>query len=203
MKTILNKLITVLCLLFVSQSAFSQSAVGVLDKVAEKFKSGGDVVIGFTVNSKDASSDGTIKLSGQKFHIALTGMNIWFNGKTMWSYVEENMEVNVTNPTPAEVAKLNPYSFVTLYKSGYKTKFDKSTSVYHDIILTAVNNDKDFKNINVRINKSNMQLMYVKMQTENGSVEIKVNSYKSAKFKPDTFVFNKKKYPGVDIIDLR
>ena len=66
-----------------------------------------------------------------------------------------------------------------------------------------INNDKDFKTINVRINKSNMQLMYVKMQTENGSVEIKVNSYKSAKFKLDTFVFNKKKYPGVDIIDLR
>lgn len=204
MKTLINRLLTIFCLLFVMQSAFSQSAVAVLDKVAEKFKNGGDVLVGFSLNSREVpSSSGTIKLSGQKFYIELQGMKIWFNGKTMWSYVEDNMEVNVTNPTPAEVAKLNPYAFVTLYKSGYKTKFGKSTSKYYDIILSALSKDKDFKSINVRVGKSNHQLMYVKMQAEGSEVEIHVNSYKQAKFKPDTFVFDKKKYPEVDIIDLR
>ena len=42
------------------------------------------------------------QLSGQKFVVNMGGTITWFDGKTMWSYVKKNEEVNVTTPTAAD-----------------------------------------------------------------------------------------------------
>ena len=99
---------TIIAFLLISLSLSAQTPMSVLDAVASNYNKKGDTEIAFTLNS---SSKGTIKLSGQKFNISLVDMTMWFNGSTLWTYVKENQEVNVTNPTDAEIAKINPSTY--------------------------------------------------------------------------------------------
>lgn len=62
----------------------------VLDAVAANYEksTGTEIIFGGTM-------DGSIILKGEKFVLDCGGIKSWFDGKTLWSYVEENAEVNV------------------------------------------------------------------------------------------------------------
>ncbi len=199
MKRIINTLFS-LCL---AVTMTAQTAVSVLDDVAAQFKKDGDVEIGFTIKTNNVPSAGNVKLSGDKFNLSLDGMVVWFDGETMWTYVADNQEVNITNPSATEVAKMNPYAFVTMYKNGYKVEFGKSTSAYYDINLTADDASKSITKINLKIAKATKRLQYVALTSAQGTSEVQVSSYKSVKHPSSAFVFDRKKYKSVEIIDLR
>ncbi len=199
----MSRIINTLFLLLFSLAMQAQTAMEVLDGVADKFRKDGDVEIGFTLNPSSAPEAGLIKLAGEKFNLAVDGMVVWFDGTTMWTYVAENKEVNVTTPTATEVARMNPYAFVTMYKTGYKVAFGKSTSAYYDINLTTSDKGKNISRINLRVSKSNKQLQYVALHSESGVMEIKVNSYEAKRLPASTFTFDKTKYKDAEVIDLR
>ncbi len=191
----------IIAFLLMSLTVNAQTPMSVLDAVAADYKKKGDTEIAFTLNS---SSKGTIKLSGQKFNISLVDMTMWFNGETLWTYVKENQEVNVTNPTDAEIAKINPYAFVSMYRKGYKAEFGKVETGVHHIVLKSTDDKKTFQQIDLRILKASNTLKSVVLTTRRGTtLNIVVDSYKYIKFADSTFVFDAKKYPGVDVIDLR
>lgn len=192
---------TIIAFLLISLSLSAQTPMSVLDAVASNYNKKGDTEIVFTLNS---SSKGTIKLSGQKFNISLVDMTMWFNGSTLWTYVKDNQEVNVTNPTDAEIAKINPYAFVSMYKKGYKAEFGKAETSVHHIVLKSTDKKKSFQQIDLRILKASNTLKSVLLTTGKGTMlDIVVDSYKYVKFADSTFVFDSKKYPDVDVIDLR
>ena len=188
-----------------AQLALAQSATSVLDKTAEKFKAAGGVKASFTMDAGAGPSTGTIKLQGNKFTIDIGGEYVvWFDGKDMWSYLKENDEVNITNPTQNEIAKMNPYAFVDLYKRGYEVKMGKSTAKYYEVTLKAKSKSSSLQNVTLHINKVNYQPIMIDMSSPKTANKIKINSYQTnLSFDPSTFVFNKKKYPSVEVIDLR
>ena len=96
-----------ICLL-VSLFAEAQEATKILDKSAATLRAAGNVKIAFTLEADGGSSTGYIKLQRQKFVINMGGTITWFDGKTMWTYVKANDEVNVTTPSADAVAKMNP-----------------------------------------------------------------------------------------------
>ena len=128
----------------------------------------------------------------------------WFDGKTMWSYVKDNEEVNVTEPKPAQLAKMNPYAFIDMYKKGYDIAFGTNTKAYFEVVLTSTNAKNSIQKAIIRINRMNYQPTYIIMGGSKADIEIKVTSYKKGKKQADsTFRFNKSKYPNAEIIDLR
>ena len=184
--------------------AGAQDATKILDKTSVTLKGAGNVKIGFTMTVDGASSTGYIKLQGTKFVTNMGGTITWFDGKTMWSYVKKNNEVNVTSPSEAEVAKMNPYSFLTFYKKGYSAKMGKSTSKEHEVILTGVDS-APYQKVVLRVNKSTNYPTYIDMTSAKGNVTvITCNSFlKNQKYTDATFKFNKKNYPNAEIVDLR
>lgn len=197
--------ITLLALLLTSQVASAaDKATTILDKSAAMVKKAGNVNIGFNLTVEGQSTMGYIKLSGNRFCCSMGNTMTWFNGTTMWHYVKDNEEVNVTTPTAAEVARMNPYSFLTLYKKGYDVKLTKSTSSEHYITLTGKHKSAAYVEIQVHINKTSYQPTYIKLTTSRRSTEIKVNSFlKNQNYSDATFRFNKKDYPNAEIVDLR
>lgn len=187
--------------------AYSQNnAMKVLDQAAAKFKVAGSLTIGYTFSMNGQQGKGTILMSGQKFRNDLGDHIVWFDGKTMWTLVKANDEVNVTEPTSQEIATMNPYAFVSMYKNGYSASFGKSTNQYHEIILKPNSAKKGgAKNILLRLAKSSLQPTYVSMTAADGNVvNISVTSFKSgAKFGDSTFRFHPKSYPDVEVVDLR
>ena len=118
-------LICFFCL--VSIAVYAQNARQILDKTAANIKQKGDVKVEFTATSFNGTEEqgqtkGTILLQGKKMQLSTADMKMWYNGKTQWSLITESGEVNVSNPTGREMNNMNPYSFLNLYKKGYKLK---------------------------------------------------------------------------------
>ncbi len=190
--------------LLVAVLLHAQNATSVLDKSAAALRAAGNVKIGFTLEVDGGASAGYIKLQRQKFVVNVGGSITWFDGKTMWTYVKANEEVNVTNPSADAVAKMNPYAFLSFYKKGYTVKMGKGTAKEHEVLLTG-KSGSPYTNVVVRINKSTQYPTFIKMTSSKGAVTtIRCNSFlKNQKYKDSTFQFNKKNYPDVEIVDLR
>lgn len=183
---------------------FAQNATQILDKASATLNASGNVKIGFSLEVDGNSGTGYIKLQGKKFVVNMGGSITWFDGKTMWTYIKENEEVNVTTPTAAQVAKMNPYAFVSFYKKGYKASMGKSTSSMHEVILTGQDGSA-YSSVVLDINKKSNLPQTIKLTpAKGGSVKINCNSFlKNQKYTDATFRFNKKNYPKADVIDLR
>lgn len=187
-----------------SISCFAQTATSVLDKTASEFKKCPSVTVAYTVAIQGEEDNGTITLQGKKFKNEMSNTSTWFDGKTMWSLVKENEEVNVTNPNANQLAKINPYAFLDIYKKGYNVAFGKNEKDHYEVILTATDSKSSIQKAIIRISRSNYQPLYIMMGGSKAEMEIKIKSYKKGNKLADTaFQFDKKKYPNFDIIDLR
>ena len=99
-KYIFSVLIALLSLPVIAQQQQSQ-AKAVLDKTAEAFRKAGGVKADFIIKSVtnglvEGAESGTIQLKGEKFVLKASEVITWFDGKTQWSYVVRNDEVNVS-----------------------------------------------------------------------------------------------------------
>lgn len=188
-----------------SHVALAQNAVSILDKAASVYRNAGGVKAQFMVKSDGNSATGLIMLSGQKFFCNMGGgIMTWFDGKTMWSYVVKNEEVNVTTPTGAELSRINPYAFLSMYKKDYKASMGKSTKLYYEIVLNAVSSSASLRKVVIRISKASYHPLYIKLVSRKVVNEITVTGYTDKqKYSDSTFRFNSKKYPKAEIIDLR
>lgn len=201
MKKIFSIILILLAFLTVTDVK-AQDAKKILDKAATAFTKAGNVKIGFSANVNGNNAGGTICISGNKFQLNTGDLIIWFDGKSMWNYVVVNDEVNVSHPSAKEVARMNPYSFLTLYKKGYDCSMGKSSSTEYEVILKGQKGSA-YSRITVRMSKKSYQPTYIKTEAKS-TMEIKVNSFASKQnFPASTFTFDKKKYPKVEVIDLR
>ena len=98
-----------------------------LDKTAAAFEKAGGVQADFTVEAFNKGGSlgkaiGNIKLKGEKFLLKTSETISWFDGKTQWSYLTQNDEVNISTPTEEELQGMNPYALLYLYKKGFDYK---------------------------------------------------------------------------------
>ena len=114
-----------ICFLFLtalfSTVTMAQDAKSVLDKAAANITVKEGVKANFTMTGGIGNASGTILIKGKKFHATTSKATVWFDGKTMWTYMKDNEEVNVSNPTEAQLQTINPYNFINLYKNGYSS----------------------------------------------------------------------------------
>ena len=191
-------------MLIVSVVAHAQEGKAILDKSAAALKSAGNVKIAFTMQSDGVSQDGYIKLRGQKFVVNMGSTITWYDGKTMWNYVRQNEEVNVTTPSAAQAAKMNPYVFLTFYKKGYTVKKGTDTKKEHEVVLTG-SETTPYKKVVMHINRSNYYPTRITLTSAKDiTTTINCNSLqKNQKYNDATFRFNPKNYPNVEVVDLR
>lgn len=201
-KTLFSFLLSLCC----AATACAQSATSILDKAADNFRKAGGVKIAYKYQVNGQGGSGNIQLKGRKFVNHMDGQTLWFDGKTLWTYLPDNQEVNVTTPTQKELAKMNPYAFVSLYKKGYKaTLRGNGTKEYHVVQLTATDAKRSPSQITVHIGRTNHRLLYAKLTLSSGdTLTVNVTSYKDRQQWVDShFVFPSKSYPDAEVIDLR
>lgn len=200
--------IWILCLAFPTL-AQQPDAKDIMDRTAEVFRNAGGIKAAFTVRSPQGTSNGVICLKGERFLLETEGMTTWFDGKTQWTYVESNDEVNVSEPTPEELQSINPYTLLYMYKQGYKLKLGKLNNdqdrYTNKIVLTSTDRKQDLQCIILYVAKKTLRPLRVSMAQRNGdTVIIIINSYQTGQAYSDSFfVFDKKAYPEAEVIDLR
>ena len=197
----MKKIVFVMSLLLTSALAFGQSAKNVLDKTAAVVSNKSGVQANFTMSGGMGNVSGTIAVKGRKFHATTPVATMWFDGKTMWTYMKKNEEVNVTTPNETQLQKINPYNFINLYKQGYDITMTKSDNSYI-VHLTAKSANK-IQEMFVTVDKKSYHPTQVKMLQGKKWTVFDISNLKAQTISDATFSFNAKDFPSAEVIDLR
>ncbi len=185
-----------------SIGSFAQSAKAVLDKAARTITAQSGVKANFKMTTANGSTSGTIAIKGKKFYATTPQAKVWFDGKTQWTYLKNNDEVNVSNPTEAQLQAINPYNFINLYKYGYSYTMNTAGNDYV-IRLMASNANRKIKELFISVNKKTYQPKQVKMLQGKKWTTFDINSIKKESIPDSQFRFNAKDFPQAEVIDLR
>lgn len=197
-KTAIIFIMTLICNVIAAQSAKT-----VLDKTAAVVSNKDGVSAGFKItDGQYGNLSGTIAVKGQKFQASTPQVNVWFDGKTLWTLMKSSNEVNVSNPTANELAAINPYNFINIYRSGYKYDM-KTVGKEFQVHLTATDKSRKIQEMYINVNKSSYVPSKVKMLRGGKWSTITISNFKKASLSDSQFRFNPKSYPDAEIIDLR
>ena len=187
---------------YLSNSAQAQTATKVLDKAAATVTMKEGVKADFKMSGSMGSTTGTIVIKGKKFHATTPQASVWFDGKTQWTYMKDNDEVNVSNPNESQLQAINPYNFLNLYKKGYKATINSSGSS-HVVHLTASSADRKIKELFITVDKKTYHPTQVKLLQGKKWTVFDITNLKKQATADAEFRFNAKEFPHAEIIDLR
>ena len=180
----------------------AQTATNVLDKAAATITMKEGVKADFKMTGSMGSTSGTIVVKGKKFHATTPQASVWFDGKTQWTYMKDNDEVNISNPNESQLQAINPYNFINLYKKGYKATLN-SDGNSHVVHLTASSADRKIKELFITVDKKTYQPTQVKLLQGKKWTIFDITNLKKRATPDAEFRFNAKDFPHAEIIDLR
>ena len=205
MQQLFSYILLSLVVFFSASDIYAINANEVLTNASEKYQKDGSISAQFTLSGVGNSTDGTITISGDKFHLSTPLLSIWYNGRTQWTYSAETNEVNITEPTVEELQQVNPFAIINSFRMQFNATLLKSANSMYRIQLTPL------KSVNTSISKAivtlNASTLYpneIALTIDNNIITIKTKNIKAIKNVPHkTFVFDEKKYPNAEIVDLR
>ena len=193
--------ITIVALL-IAVASYGQTAKQVLDKAAAAVSNKSGITASFTLKGGQMNDKGSISIKGKKFQIKASNVIIWFDGKTQWSYVRKNDEVNVSTPNESQLQALNPYNFIYLYKKGYNSTMAKKGGNY-EVHLTSTDKKKSVQEMYILIHPQTYIPSEIRIKHSKGWNTIEVSNVKKANLSDEIFHFNSKDFPTAEVIDLR
>lgn len=214
----MNRLIcTVISLLLITSQLQAQTdakAQEILKGVSAKYKSYKTLSASFKLSILDqktkkvSTQNGSITLRGAQFNLVMNDQTVMSDGKTTWTYLKESNEIQISDNKPVGDG-ISPTTIFTMYEKGYKSKFlaDKTVNKKAVQLIELIPEDakKSFIKIQLTVDKVGKYISEAKIFDKSGSIY----TYSIAKFTPnaavteDFFSFNKSKFPGVEVIDLR
>jgi outer membrane lipoprotein-sorting protein len=219
MRGIMKYLLVVL-LLVLSFESFAQQdpeAKSILDKFSNKSKSYSTIKAEYVVstenkqNGEKSSKKGTLLLKGDKYKMDFNGSVVYFDGKSIWSYIKDANEVNITKPNKKSDDYIlnNPSKLFTIYSKEYKYRYlGDVTMKGHDcseVDLYPYDINKSYSIIKLLIDKQSLELVSAKIIEKSG-ISITIDIVKFLTNVPtveNDFVFDAKLFPGIEVIDLR
>ncbi len=210
--------ISVLLVFVISANAQQDAkAKEILEKVTKTTQSLASLEAKFTfeMNNKSENiqekSSGTIILKNKKYklNIPQMGLQITSDGKTIWTYMVNSNEVSIANLDEETDDLMDPAKIFTIYERGFNYKFagesvDGGISVYNiDLIPQKTNGDIEV--IRIMIDKQKMLIRNANMTGKDGNkYNVSINQFKTDGVFPDSdFVFDPKKYKGIEVVDMR
>jgi len=109
----------------IAQDATANKILGNVSRTYHTYKT---IKAGFSINIKNSQTNSSIKqsgtlfLKGKKFRITLSDQEIYCDGKTMWTYFNEENEVQITKYDPND-QDINPSEIFTIYQNGFDYKY--------------------------------------------------------------------------------
>ncbi len=174
-----------------------------------------DAKFSFEMNNKAENikdkSVGSIVLKNKKYklNIPQMGLQVTCDGKTIWTYMVNSNEVTVANLDESTDELMDPAKIFTIYEKGFNYKFISETveagvPVYN-IELTPQKPSGDVQKIKLMINKQKMLIHGAVMTGKDGNtIIVAVTQLKTDGVYADSdFVFDSKKYKGIEVIDMR
>ena len=203
-----------LVLVKVTFAQYDPKALEILEAMGQKYKSMPTYEANFAyaltndVENVKEEFKGKLTVKGDKYRISLPEQEVINNGVTVWTYLPEVKEVNIDN-YDKNSGDVNPLKIYEIYQKDFKYLYiqDKTEGgvVCEEIDLVPEKKDAQYFKIKLLIKKKDKVIQSLTMYDKGG------NRYKYTitKFVPNAevadtyFTFDARKYPGVEVIDLR
>ena len=190
----------------------AQSARSILDATAARLSAPGGIKAKFKATqfngtAAEGEATGTLLLRGRSYQVTTNEMLTWYDGTTQWSMMRGGDEVNVTTPSEAEQAQMNPATLINIYKKGYKYTMNKTTLRGHKtyvIHLIAKSSKAYYSDIYVDVEQGTYTPLCFRAKHDGNWMRLSVLSFMSGLDLPDSdFTFPSKDFPNIEVIDLR
>lgn len=201
--------------LFASAQASDPAAKTILDAVSAKFKTFSTVQAAFSYKVENASGKalstktGSILMKGTKYKVTFSGQEIFCNGTTIWNYDKAANEVTISK-LDASSGMVTPQKlFTNFYDKDFRYILNGEKKVsgktIQEIEMTPIDKSKPFHKVFVQVDKTAKTIYSTKVLENAGNrYSYTVNTMKTNSAMTDSqFIFDKKKYPGVEEVDLR
>ena len=187
----------------------------VLDAVSAKFKTFKSVKASFALKIENATGKvqgtkaGTVMMKGVKYKVSITGQEIFCDGATIWTYDMAANEVQVSTLDNSSGSITPQKLFTNFYDKDFLFMLNpdvtKAGKTYQVVELTPVDKTKPLFKVVIEVDKASKVIMSTRVFEKNGNRYLyAINSMATTATIPDdSFAFNLKKYPGVEVIDLR
>ncbi|MBD8488065.1 outer membrane lipoprotein carrier protein LolA [Echinicola sp. CAU 1574] len=216
------KRIILLSLLFtigVQVHAWAQKdpkAKAILDQMSERYQSLNGLEASFEyyyyndLDGASQTSNGEVAVKGNRYKLVLDDQEVYNDGQTVWTLIKSGNYQEVTiNTVNTSEDELTPSSIYNLYRKGYDYSLNGETSkngkAVQEILLVAENKKAQFQKIKLFVEKNKKDLVAWEVADSDGGTF----KYEFKDVKTDIaldnayFVFDPKKHPGIEVIDLR
>lgn len=199
-------------------NSFSKNADKDLDKllntISNRYKNFKTIKADFiySIESKaekiNEKQKGSLYVKGNKFRLDISEQIILCDNKTIWTYSKEVNEVQVNTYDPKK-APIRLDDLFTMYNKGFLSKIiETKKEGKNDIVvveLTPKDKKKNYFKIKLTIDKTNQTIIKSQVYEKSGTVHTYVvtNQFPNIKLEDKFFVFDEKKYPKCEVIDLR
>lgn len=215
----MKKAALIITVLFFAIAGFAQggdpAAKKVLDAVSAKFKTFKNVQANFTFKNEDSkgallgTKKGTVYMKGSKYRVTINGQEIFCDGSNIWTYDKATNEVTITKLDPGAGGITPQKLFTNFYDKDFLSKLNgektDNKKLVQEIEMTPVDKTRTFHKVYLLIDKNNKTIYSTRVLDKAGTVfTYTVNNMNTKVNLPDAqFLFDKAKYPGVEVIDLR
>lgn len=190
---------------FTAAGAATPTAADILARAVAALKAAPGIDAQFTATSQGASAKGSIQIGGNCFRLTTNEMSVWFDGRTQWAYSPTMGEVNISEPSLAELGQINPFAVVDGIQKGYKARRLKAPAGQDKLELTPSGKGHSYSKVVLTLNAATSMPTHISVTTTDGTrADIAISSLKKTAQRPRSyFTFNPKSHPGVEIVDLR
>lgn len=185
----------------------------VLDAISAKFRTYKTVQAKFSLKIENAAGKnlgtktGSVSMKGTKYRISIPGQEVFSDGSNVWTYDKSSKEVTINKIDPA-TNSITPQKLFTnfydkdfLYKLNGLTKFNGR--IMQEVELTPIDKTKAFHKVLLYVNNSTILTTRI-FEKAGNRYTYSVNNMKTNGYVgDDVFVFDTKKFPGVEVVDLR
>ncbi|MBN2486332.1 MAG: outer membrane lipoprotein carrier protein LolA [Bacteroidales bacterium] len=192
------------------------AAKEILDRVSNKMLSyqtimaDFELVINNRVDKLQSKSRGAVQIKGNKYYMESMGSMVFFNGKTLWSYMPDINEVTVSEPDSIEGDFIdNPALIFTFYNRDFKYRLIGEARIenrwMYEIDLFPKNLDQPYSRFKVFIDKEKEEIYMLKAIGKDGIdyTIFLINLRYNLPINDSKFTFKTSEYPKVEVIDMR
>ena len=191
------------------------AAKQVLDAVSNKFKTFNSVQAGFTYKVEDAkgkamsTKKGNVSMKGNKYKVSFGGQEIFSDGNTVWNYDKNSNEVTINNVDASGSALTPQKLFTNFYDNDFLYLLNGEKKIagktMQEIEMTPTDKSKPFHKVYLQVDKAAKTIYSTKVLENGGNrYTYTVSNMKTNGALTDKqFTFDKSKYPGVEVVDLR
>lgn len=222
---LLKKFSYIVFLNLIAIASFSQAPKGmgksdpeakkVLDAVSAKFKTFKTMKANFSLKIENAAGkvqatkSGTVMMKGVKYQVSITGQEIFCDGTSIWTLDKSAKEVQLSTLDNSSGSITPQKLFTNFYDKDFL--FVLTPEVKHDgktfqvVELTPIDKSKPFFKVVLEVDKATKVIMSTRVFEKSGNRYLYSISAMTTNMaiSDDAFVFSAKKYPGVEVIDLR